>query len=201
MEEVRLQRNWAPSSGFLNNSFSLACRLARNALLLLGLNYKAGLADMPECPCYSSGIEETAEHAFYYCERVRPFWNHAGKWTAHAVRHWLCRSQRFAAVSMWEAYDVSRDPKCNWNGDLDDGSNFSHRDQIWFFWHQLRVKIRCDRKCLDRITFDKRWVHAVSLVLRKGTMLKSSFPTHGYYGSGRSGPPTTTTSYFDCLSP
>ena len=26
-----------------------------------------------------------------------------------------------------------------------------------FFRHQLRVKIRCDRKHLDRITFNKRW--------------------------------------------
>ena len=29
-----------------------------------------------------SGLEETAEHAFYYCERVRPFWDHVGEWTA-----------------------------------------------------------------------------------------------------------------------
>ena len=23
-----------------------------------------------------------AEHAFYFCERVRPFWDHVGEWTA-----------------------------------------------------------------------------------------------------------------------
>ena len=38
---------------------------------------------------------------------------------------------------------------------LYDGANFSHRDLILFFRHQLRVKIRCNRKRLDRITFDK----------------------------------------------
>ena len=72
--EIRTHWNWAPGSSFLNNSeFSLAWRLVRNALPLVGLNYKAGLADMPDCARCGSGLEETAEHAFYYCERVRPF--------------------------------------------------------------------------------------------------------------------------------
>ena len=82
-EEIRSHWNWAPGSRFLNNSeFSLTWRLVRNALPLPGLNYKAGLADMPDCPRCSSGLEETAELAFYYCERVRPFWDHVGEWTA-----------------------------------------------------------------------------------------------------------------------
>ena len=82
-EEIRSYWNWAPGSSFLNNSeFSPTWRLARNALPLLGLNYKAGLADMSDCPRCSSGLEETAEHAFYYCERVRSFWDHVGEWTA-----------------------------------------------------------------------------------------------------------------------
>ena len=37
-----------------------------------------------------------------------------------------------------------------------EGANFSHRDLILFFRHQLRVKIGSIRKCLDRITFSKR---------------------------------------------
>ena len=78
--EIRSHRNWAPGSSFLNNSeFSLTWRLVRNALPLLGLNNRAGLADMPDC---ARCLEETAEHAFYYCERVRPFWDHLGEWTA-----------------------------------------------------------------------------------------------------------------------
>ena len=52
---------------------------------------------------------------------------------------------------------------------LYDDANFSHRDLILFFRHQLRVKIRCDRKRLDHIKFDQRWVNAASLVVRKGT--------------------------------
>ena len=31
---------------------------------------------------------------------------------------------------------------------LYDGENFSHRDLILFFRHQLRVQVRCDRKRL-----------------------------------------------------
>ena len=74
---------------------------------------------------------------------------------------------------------------------LYDDANFSHRDRVLYFRHQLRVKIRRDRKRLDRITFDKRWVNAASLVTRKGAILESSFPplpVHGVYGTGPSGP-------------
>ena len=79
-EEVRSHWNWVPGSGFLNNSkFSLTRRLARNALSLLGLNFRAGLTNMPDCARCGRGLEETAEHAFYYCERVRPFWDHVGE--------------------------------------------------------------------------------------------------------------------------
>ena len=37
---------------------------------------------------------------------------------------------------------------------LYDDANFSHRDLVLCFRHQLSVKIRCDRKRLDRITFE-----------------------------------------------
>ena len=37
---------------------------------------------MPDCARCSSSLEETAEQAIYYCERVRSFWDHAGVWTA-----------------------------------------------------------------------------------------------------------------------
>ena len=63
-----------PGSGFLNNSeFSLTWQFERNALPLLSLNYKVGVADMPDRPRCGSGLEETAEHAFYYSKRVGPF--------------------------------------------------------------------------------------------------------------------------------
>ena len=113
---------------------------------------------------------------------------------ARAARRWLRRGQRSSSVTGWEACGVSRDPGCSSNGDLDyakDDANFSHRDLVLYFRHQLRVKIRCDRKRLDRITFNRRWVNAASLVVRKGVTLESSFPplpAHGVYGTGPSGP-------------
>ena len=49
VDEIRSHWNWAPESSFLNNSeFSLTWRLVRNTLPLLCLNYKVGLADMPD---------------------------------------------------------------------------------------------------------------------------------------------------------
>ena len=36
---------------------------------------------MPDYARCGSGLEETAEHAFYNCERVSPFWDHVGEWT------------------------------------------------------------------------------------------------------------------------
>ena len=180
MEEARPHWNWAPGSAFLNNfEFSLTRRIARNALPLFGLNYKAGLTDMPDCPRWGKGLEEATEHAFYYCERDRPFWNHVGEWfqgEKHAV---FFAIQAVTRMVLWTTLKRG----------LYDGANFSHRDLILFFRHQLRIKITCDRKRLDRITFNRRWVHAASLVVWKGTTLESSFPplpAHDYY---RPGPP------------
>ena len=208
MEEICLHWNWAPGSGFLNNSeFSLTWQLAQNTLPFFALNYKVGLVDMSSCPHCCSDLEEMAEHAFYYCERVCPFWNHVGErrvdsqhWTeaARGAQRWLHCRQHFASVSRWEVSGVSHNPCCSSNGDLDDakeglydGANFSHHDPIFFLGHQLWVKIRCDRKRLDCIPFDRRWVHAASLVIRKGAMLESSFPplpAHGDYGPAPSDP-------------
>ena len=205
-EEIRSHWNWAPGSSFLNNSeFSLTWRLVRNALPLLGLNYKAGLADMPDYPRCGSGLEETAEHAFYYCERVRPFWDHVGEWTAriepkqlvlldvgYVVDNVLPPFQGEKRVVFLAILAVAR--MVIWitrKKGLYDDANFSHRDLVLYFRHQLRVKIRCDRKRLDRITFNRRWVNAASLVVRKGATLESSFPplpAHSVYGTGPSGP-------------
>ena len=78
-EEIHSHWNWAPGSSFLNNSeSSLTWRLARNALPFLALNFRAGVADMPDCARCGSGLEETAEHAFYYCERVHRYWIMSG---------------------------------------------------------------------------------------------------------------------------
>ena len=70
-EEVSSHWNWVPGLNFFNNpEFSLTWCLGRNSLPLLSLNYKAGLADMPDCGRCDSSLEETAEHAFYYCSGI-----------------------------------------------------------------------------------------------------------------------------------
>ena len=116
---------------------------------------------------------------------------------ARAVQRWLRRRQRSYSVSGSEACGVSILAVARmgiWTTrkkGLYDDVNFSHRDLVFYFRHQLRVKIRCDRKRLDHITFDKRWVNAASLVVRKEVMLESPFLpllTHGVYGTGPSGP-------------
>ena len=201
-EEIHSHWSWAPGSSFLNNSeFSLSWRLVRNALSLRSLNFKAGLADMPDCPRCGSGLEDTAENAFYYCERVRPFWDHVAEGTAciepkqlvlldvgYVVDNVLPPFHGEKRMVFLAILAVAR--MVIWttqNKGLYDDANFSYCDLVLYFQHQLRVKIRCDRKRLDRITFSKRWVKAASLVVRKGAMLESSFPSllaPGVYGTG-----------------
>ena len=117
-----------------------------------------GLGDLPDCPCCGSDLEETAEHTFYYCERVHPFWNHGGEWMAciepkqfvllnvgyvidNVLLLYLGEKhvmylviQAIARMVIW----TTRKKK------LYDNANFSLCDLILFLRHQLRVKIRCN---------------------------------------------------------
>ena len=141
---------------------------------------------MPDCRRCGSGLEETAEHAFYYCERVRPFWDHVGEWTARIEPKQLVlldvgyvidnvllpfqgekRVVFLAILAAVARMVIWTTPKKG----LYDDANFSHRDLVLYFRYLLRVKIRCDRKSLDHITFSRSWVNAASLVVRKGAML------------------------------
>ena len=113
LEETHSQSNWAPVSSFLHNSkLSLTWRLARNALTLNDWAYRVCTIDMPDCPQCGSGLEETALHAFYYCERVRPFWSHVNEWAAcissTLVTSWTLLTLRFMVRSVW----CSHDPSC-----------------------------------------------------------------------------------------
>ena len=203
VEEVRSHWNWVPGSGFLINSeFSLTWWLARNVLAFNDWAYRACIADMPDCSCCGSGLQETASHAFYYCQRVRLFWSHVEEWTAHISPRELVLLDigyvldnvdtlfqgeklvvflvilAMARMVIWQT----------WNKGFYDGANFSYRDLILFFRHQLRVKIRYDRRCLDCIAFSKRWVYAASLVVCKGATLESSFPPLPANGNDGLGP-------------
>ena len=83
LEKICYHLYWVPGTSYFNNSeFSLTWWLDQNALPLSGLVFKAGLADMPDCPRGNRGIEETAELTFCYGERDHPFWEHVGEVTA-----------------------------------------------------------------------------------------------------------------------
>ena len=143
--------------------------------------------------------------ARYYCNRVRSSWDHVREWTARielkqlvlldigyvvdSVLHTFQCEKRvlFLAILAVVRMGIWTTRKKG----LFDDANFSHRDLVLFFRHQLRVKIRCNRKRLDLLTFDKRWVNAASRVVRQMAMLESSFPplsAHGDYGPGPSRP-------------
>ena len=115
VEEIRSHWNWAPRSRFFNNSeFSLTWRLARNALALLGLNFRAGLVDMPDCARCGCSLEETAASEFARSGSRRGVDGSHRTQAARAARRWLRRGQRSSSVSLC---GVSRDPSCISNGD------------------------------------------------------------------------------------
>ena len=141
---------------------------------------------------YGSGLEKTAEQVFYHCERVHPFWNHVGEWTVVLADVGYVIDNFLPCIKLRNIWILAVAKTVIWTTQkkgLYNGANFSHRDQILFFWHQLRVKMRCDRKRLGCIEFDRRWVHAVSQVVRKRPTLESYFlplSVHGDYSPGPS---------------
>ena len=150
---------------------------------------------MPDHTCCGSGSEETALPAFYYSEQVCSFWSHIGEWMTYI------NTKQLALLDVSFAMD-NVDPRIKvrnvvflmilavarmviwtmWKKGLYDSAKFFHCDLILFFRYQLKVKIRCDRKCLDCIIFNKRWVNAASLVVQKRAVLESSLPPLHVYG-------------------
>ena len=140
--------------------------------------HRAGLADMPDCACCGSGLEETAEHAFYFCEQVRLFWDHVGEWAAriepkqlvlldvgYVVYNVLPPFQGEKRVVFLAILAVAR--MMIWttrNKGLYADANFSHCDLVLYFRHQLGVKIRCDRKRFDlwdlKVFYEGQWLRA-----------------------------------------
>ena len=186
LREICSQWNRVPGLSFLNNEFSLTWRIAQNTLPPNEWAFKVGLADIPDWPHCGSSLEETALHAFYYCKWVHMFWSHVGESTVCIspkqlvllnigyimdnvdLPYWGEKHLVFLAIFAVARMVIWETGKKG----LYDDINFSHRDLILFFRHRLRVKIRCDRKHLDHIAFNKRWVHAENLVVRRGAMLE-----------------------------
>ena len=96
-------------------------------------------------------------YAFYYCERVRPFCSHVGEWTARfSVKQLVLLDAGYVVNNVVPPYQGEKHVlflailavagMVIWkmqNKGLYNSANFSHRDLLSFFRHQLRVKIRC----------------------------------------------------------
>ena len=90
-----------------------------------------------------------AEHAFYYCKRVRPFWDHVGEWTTrighkqhvlldvvyvvdNLLPQFLGEKQVvFLAILAAARMVIWTTRKKGFNDD----TNFSYHDLISFFTH------------------------------------------------------------------
>ena len=184
--------SWAPGADYLDNSeFSLTWRLMRNGLPLNDVLFKMGLADMPDCNRCNSGLEETAQHAFFHCSKVRPFWEYVNEVTARLFPDrprtpldvaYVCDNvpPPWTGVKQLVFYTLLAVARMVvWTSrmmDIQEVTSVSHHDLICHFRHQLKVKIRCDRKRLYRLDFNERWVSAVSLVALKGANWEFVFP-------------------------
>ena len=109
---------------------------------------------MPDCTHCGSGLEETAEHAFSDCERVRPFWDHVGEWTVRIEPKHLVlldvgyvvdkvlppfqgkKSVVFLAILAVVRMVIWTTRKKR----LYDDAIFSHRDLVLYFRHQHSTK-------------------------------------------------------------
>ena len=198
-EEIRSHWNWAPGSSFVNNSeFSLTYgmrypfpawatkRAWQTCLFALAaaVGWKKGLSTPSTTASESARFGITSGSGTARIEPKKLVLLEVG----YVVDNVLPPFHGEKRVVFLAILAVAR--MVIWttrNKGMYDDENFSHRDLVLYFRHQLRVKIRCDRKRLARITFSKRWVTAESLVVRKGAMLESSFPplpAHGVYGTG-----------------
>ena len=143
---------------------------------------------MPDYSSSGSSMEETAEYAFYYCEQVDPFWDHLREWTARIeAKQLVLLDVGYVVDNVLSPFQgekrvvflaiLAPDRMVIWTTrkkGLYDDAKLSHCDLSLYFRHQLRVKIRCDRKRLDRITFYKRWVNVAKKVGHVGVLLPSS---------------------------
>ena len=77
--EIRSQWNWklASSSGFLNNSRGGS----PGTCFLYRVDFQSRPGRYLRLPPSGCCLEETTEHAFYYCHWVRPFWTDVEEWT------------------------------------------------------------------------------------------------------------------------
>ena len=197
LEEIHSQWSWAPELSYLNNSEFT--HLARNALYLAGVAFKACKTDIPNCVRCRSGLEKTADHTFY-CERVHTPRDYVGMVTARISPKQLAQVTiayvvdniipTWTDVKRWVFLVIMAVTRnVIWTACLKglyDSLYFSHYNLICYFKYQLKVEITCDRKCLVHISFNEWWEKAANQVVRKRFQSESMFAAlvHRHCGMG-----------------
>ena len=186
-EELRSFWSWAPGADYLNNSeFSLAWRVARGVVpvnMVLRQMKKSVPFDCIRCGSEEDGFDETVEHAFFHCEKVWPLWSYVrevvcrmeplrekieidlGHICGNAVPEWSPEKRWMFRSILAVARNVVWQTRLK---EVYEEESFTSDQLIICFKHQLKVKIRCDRRRLAPAEFSRRWVVAISLVHVRG---------------------------------
>jgi len=191
--EGRLLWPWAPGLRSLNNDeASLTWLVIRGALWVGKRLKKAGLATPPVC-VRCRGEEESLVHAFFTCPVVKPLLKllegfmvrmQNGKSFTLDVRAVLNnvvtsldRNKLYVLLCLLGVVRV-----VIWTTRKEEhygGESFSSQALVAFYKHQIKVKIRSERKRLSSLVFNERWVKLSRLCRVKGADLEFMLETVG----------------------
>ena len=185
-EEKRSLWPWAPGLRSLTNpEASLTWLTIRNALWVGTRLKKAKLVDTPACE-RCGDWEETVEHAFYHCRFARPLCELVEGYMVRILRRpdfkleasnvcsnvtpLLEKKEKYIFLCLLGLLRVviwtTRQKGCF------DDEFFSPGQLVAFLRHSVKVKIRSERKRLDRRAFNERWVKVAQLCRVNGTKLE-----------------------------
>ena len=183
--EGRLLWHWALGMRCLNNDeASLTWLVIRNVLWVGKKLFLAQQVISPECS-RCGAWEESIDHAFFHCPVVRPlckllegymvrilngkfFVLEASSVCSNVVPK-LKRQEHYVFLCLLGIMRV-----VIWTTrkkELYEDESFSSQTLMGFFKHQIKVKIRSDRKRLSSLEFSKRWATVARLCRVVGASL------------------------------
>ena len=172
---------WAPGMKCLNNDkASLTWLVIRNALWVGKKLFSAQQAILPECG-RCGDLEESIDHVIFHCPVVRPlckllegymvrilkgkfFVLEASSVCSNVVLR-LNRQEHYVFLCLLVVIWTTR------KKELYEDESFSCQTLVSFFKHQIKVKIRSERKRLSSLEFGKRWVTVARLCRVVGASL------------------------------
>ena len=195
--EGRLLWPWAPGMRCLNNEeASLIWLVIRNTLWVSKKWFSAQQAISPECS-QCGDLEESINHTFFHCPVMQPlckllegymvrilngrfFVLEASSVCSNVVLR-LNRQEHYVVLCLLGIMCVMI-----WmtrKKELYKDESFSSQTLVSFFKHQIKVKIRSERKTLSSLQFGKRWVTIARLCCVVGASLIFNFNITGTKGS------------------